>query len=392
MKKQLGVISVITLLVVTLFTLSALATDAQMYFSSDKNGQNRVTNIQEGDEIWIVVIDNDENIDCDVRDKIWTDIKIMDPKTGAYIIWKSYVDTTGSPTGKLYDDTDYVPYKGHSPGTPGDLTNDYLEETGADTGVFVSKRAFQVGTREDYDDATKHTHVVDTLPLDDFQWGHYIYADSDADTYADNRGYFGASATFTFHTGIGQFLLSDATMPSRILDFSGNAWLVGRFENMDTLIGLYQDRNDETDVAIGLMKIIDTEATIAWDQVIYKDANGSASITIVDPDENLNCNEVEWVPVFIIVNPGSWNPVDELSPTNFCMLKRTGGVNGANGTLGADRPIRWYNIYNAQKNFAGTGSTAGAADGKYYIKYDQTLFNTTSLYTPVLFYAQETGV
>ena len=87
LKKQLGVASVVALLVVTLFTLSAFATDAQMYFASDKNGQNRVTNIQEGDEVWIVVIDNDQNIDCDIRYKFTTDVKIMDPKTGAYIIW-----------------------------------------------------------------------------------------------------------------------------------------------------------------------------------------------------------------------------------------------------------------------------------------------------------------
>jgi len=88
LKKQLGIVSVVTLLVASLFTLTALASDAQMYFSSDKNGQTRVTNIQEGDEIFIVVIDNDQNIDCDIRDKMGPDIKLMDPKTGAYIIWQ----------------------------------------------------------------------------------------------------------------------------------------------------------------------------------------------------------------------------------------------------------------------------------------------------------------
>ena len=68
--KKLGAASVVTVLVAMLFAWSAFATDAQMYFSSDKNGQKRVTNIQEGDEIWIAVIDNDENIDCDIRDKL----------------------------------------------------------------------------------------------------------------------------------------------------------------------------------------------------------------------------------------------------------------------------------------------------------------------------------
>jgi len=424
-KRKLGVLIAIAIVAVALFTLSAFATDAQMYFSSDKNGQNRVTNIQEGDEIWIVVIDNDENIDCDVRDKIWTDVKLMDPKTGASIIWRSYIDDTGSPSGKKVADPDYVPYKGHYPGTPGWLGGDYLEETGADTGVFVSNRAFMVGTRESFNAGNPEwaTHVVDVIrdgALHDFMWGHYIYSDAlpsgasseDPDNpYADNRGYFGGSAWLQFHIGWKLFVPRDTSspkMPSELKSFGGDDWLVGRFENMDTLIGLYQDQNDATDIATGMMKIIDTEATIAWDQEIYKDANGAAAITVIDPDENLNCNQVEAVPVFIIVNPGSWNPqdVDNQSPTNFCMLKRTGGVSGLDGTVGCATdpcPIRWYNIYNAEPNFKGT-TAKGAENGLYYIEYDPVLFDTVEAadsatdpikkdsVIPVLFYAWETGV
>jgi hypothetical protein len=89
LKKRLGVLSVVTILVMAFFALSAVASSSEMYFSSDKNGQNRVTNIQEGSSVFVVIYDPDENIDCDVRDKIWTDIKIMDPKTGAYIVWIS---------------------------------------------------------------------------------------------------------------------------------------------------------------------------------------------------------------------------------------------------------------------------------------------------------------
>ena len=40
-----------------------------------------------------------------------------------------------------------------------------------------------------------------------------------------------------------------------------------------------EDPNDPTDVALALMKIIDTEATITWDQEIYKDANTSPTFT-----------------------------------------------------------------------------------------------------------------
>ncbi|MBU1050537.1 gliding motility-associated C-terminal domain-containing protein [Candidatus Bipolaricaulota bacterium] len=403
MKTQRGVLGVMTLLVMTLFTVSAFATDAQLYFSSDKNGQNRVTNIQEGGEIWIVVIDNDQNMDCDIRDKMSPDLKIMDPKTGAYIVWNANADF--DPEAILADD-------------------DYLEETGADTGVFVSVRAFQVGSRLDYAAGApwRHTHVVD-VPVnnvvDDFQWGHYDYDESDegdtwggvANTYPDNRGTFVGPASATdpvFDFG----MHNPAFVPDRpdnVLD--ADEYLIGRFENMDTLIGMYQDPNDATDVGIGMMKIIDTEATIAWNQEIYKDANGTASITVVDPDENLNCNEVEYVPVFIIVNPGSWNPVDGgginggKSPTNFCMLLRTGGVTGVDPDVAGpataavnDVPIRWYNIYNADANAAAPIS-AGNTDGLYYIEYpvegdDNVSFFRTiqpSGITRVLFYAQETG-
>ena len=386
MKRFIGLASV-GLLLATLLAVSGAATDAQMYFSSDKNGQHRVTNVQEGDEIWIVVVDNDENIDCDIRDKMWPDVKIMDPKTGAYIVWD---------LGQGEED----------------LALDYLEETGADTGVFVSKRAFQIGTRLEFTSGApwRYTHVVDVPvnnAVDDFQWGHYLYADGGATDYADDRGWFGDGGDGTdpsFNIG----LMGGALHPERpdvpLAQVNGGLYLIGRFENMDTLIGMYQDPNDATDVAVGLMKIIDTEATISWSQEIYKDGNQTAEITVIDPDENLNCNEVEYVPVFIIVNPGSWNPEDGtgddggVSPTNFCMLKRSGGVDGTNGVVG-DEPIRWYNIYNADANAADPINN-GAEDGRYYIDYPALGEDNVSEFdtvdptgiTPVSFYAQETGV
>jgi len=383
--RKLGVLAVIAIAAVALFTLSAFATDAQMYFSSDKNGQNRVTNIQEGDEIWIVVIDNDQNIDCDIRDKMSPDLKIMDVKTGAYIVWDAQGDGEGDPW-------DY----------------DYLEETGADTGVFTSVRAFQIGTRESFAAGNPElfTHVVDVpdanFVTDDFMWGHYMYDGGFPDS--DTRGWFSAGPDL--HDG----LFAPATWPGVAIppscwhcSWGGDEYLIGRFENMDTLIGMYQDPNDATDVAIGQMKIIDTEATISWDQEIYKDANGAATITVVDPDENLNCNEVEYVPVFIIVNPGSWNPVDwdlgwdddfqGRSPTSFCAVLALGGVRltsdiglNADGTMVVevwDKRIRWYNIYNSDL----------PNTSLYYIQYDPMLFATTDEdgVTPILFYAQETG-
>ncbi len=416
-------------------SLGLAASNAEMYFASDKNGQNRVTNVQEGNSVWIVIHDTDENIDCDVRDKIWTDVKIMDPKTGAYIVWKSYADLTGKGWSDPYDDEDYVPYKGHFPGNPGSLAEDYLEETGADTGLFVSSHAFQIGTRESFasGEPWKGTHVVDTpsSPPDEFKWGNYFYADLHNETKGGSNAdgdwlhWVGAVTgnSAAFGSGYIDLPLSAYVLPSSL---NGNrdtaspaSWLVGRFENMDTLIGMYQDPNDDTDVATAMMKVIDTEATIAWDREIYKDGNEAATIIVTDADENLNCNEVEVVPVFILVNPGSWNPTNSAddpalttgdSPNNFCMLKRTGGIAG-NYTVAQDpalppttdytnRPIRWFNIYNSEKNDYGT---LGAKDGRYYIQYPKagvfnpvyhgTLFDTASAngVTAVSFYAQETG-
>ncbi|HUT86723.1 MAG TPA: hypothetical protein VMX15_01365, partial [Candidatus Heimdallarchaeota archaeon] len=54
LKRRYVVGGVIATLLVALFALSAMATDAEVYLASDSNGQNRVTNIQEGDEVWIV--------------------------------------------------------------------------------------------------------------------------------------------------------------------------------------------------------------------------------------------------------------------------------------------------------------------------------------------------
>lgn len=38
-----------------------LASTAEMYFPYDKDGQDRVTDIQKGESVWIVVYDPDEN-------------------------------------------------------------------------------------------------------------------------------------------------------------------------------------------------------------------------------------------------------------------------------------------------------------------------------------------
>jgi hypothetical protein len=373
--------SAVAILLVALFALAALATDAQMYFASDRNGQNRKATIQEGDEIWIVVYDPDGNIDCDLRDKMWVDLKVFDPKTGAYIIW----DNGG--------------YIGREE-TPAHLAHDYLEETGADTGLFVSHRPFQVGTRENYVTDRLNTHVVDENNTD-FRWGHYSY-DGDNNWAVDNidgdqRGWFGPRPNWTFTAG-----LMPSTMAPVLPSVSGSEtsqYLVGRFENMDTLVGMYQDYNDASDVAVTMAKIIDTEARISWDQEVYKDPRGAARITVVDPDENLNCNVVEYVPVFIIVNPGSWNVQTGSRVNTFCQLLRTGGIDPNGGGL-VNKQIRWYNIYDSGLADPYPANHQEHLQGGYYFDYPRagegnvTSFDTedTNGYCRVLFYAQETGV
>ena len=359
-------------LAINILTFSLSATDAELYFSSDKNGQNRVTNIQEGDEIWIVVLDNDENTDCDIRDKMSPDLILIDPKTGAHIVWESFPNAE--------DPTEF----------------DYLEETGPDTGVFVSYRAFQIGTRESFAAASPelHTHVVD-VPFagmsDDFVWGHYWYGGA-WDQLADNRGWIAPGPAYVGGLMIPFVWPGLAVSPSEWMNGPAgfDEYLMGRFENMDTLVGLYADPDDPTDFAVGLMKIVDVEASISWSQEIYEDAHSAATLTIADADENLNCNEVETVPVFILVNPGSWNPVQPGSPTQFCMLLNSGGIQPDGAVIG--ERIRWYNIYNSAN-----------ADHRYYVEYatrdefdagnNVNWFDTINAQgvTPVSFYAQETS-
>jgi len=416
------------------------ASDAQMYFSTDKNGENRVTKVNEGDHIWIVVVDSDEDIDCDVRDKFWTDIKIMDTKTGAHIVWTSYIDADGvdvvPPLDGIGDlvfrgDADYIPHKGHWPGpTAGWLGADYMEETDSSTGVFVSKRPFQIGTRVAYDDDGRlHSHIVGPytqtgagVDPTDFEWGGYLYADANGDGNGDERIWVDQGQVFMdavnppgnevpdYDTVIGN---GDAWLPPGTDALAaGEDYMLGRFENMDTIVGLCVDQNDPTDVSLALGKISDHKSSVAWGREVYRDANEAALITITDLDENVNCSAVESVPVFILVNPGSWNPPVATSANDFCSLKRYGGViDEAMPSTPHDQPIVWYSIYrnydvdapgggaDVWVDLAADGSNQPNLAGTYYVDYptandgNVVSFDTASNsgVTRVMFYAKETG-
>ena len=351
-----------------------VATDAQLYFSTERNATSQITSIQEGDELWIVVVDPDENLDCDVRDKFWTDVKLMDPKTGANLDWESW-ETCAGPG-------DYV-YLGRSGCTTG---GHYFEETGADTGVFVSNVAFRIGRRINWEVDQGAGHWVG-FDFDGYDTDGFFFNDCLGDWYywGDLRDIFNLAIDPAYAPFVG---------------IPGGP-LVGWFENMDTLIGLVQDPNDPSDVAISMLKIIDTEAEIAWNRAVYDDANSSATLTVIDVDENVDCNRAEVVPVFILVNAGSWNPVQIDSPTTFCMLWRVGGVVDIFGNLGFDAIWSW-NIYDSglpMIDLAGDGSNQPNADGTWYVEYptqgegNVTWFDTASVsgVTRVMFYARETG-
>ena len=425
--KRIGIAAATAVLVpVLLLGWTAWATEAEIYFAAGKNGEERVTKIHEGDEVWIVVYDPDEDIDCDVRDKVWTDIKVMDAKTGAHIVWRSYEDENGT-GGFEQGEPGYVPHKGHWPGaSAGWLGADYLEETSASTGLFVSKRPFMFGTRIEFsNDGREHAHIVGpyqgtkepgaNVVMQDFEWGGYLYADEDGDGFGDERVWVDRAGGFALALGAGLAPIGGvAYLPPGVPLALNPDYMVGRFENLDTIVAMYVDQNDPTDVALGLGKITDTEATMAWGREIYPDANEAALLTIEDPDENLSGSDAEMIPVFILVNPGSWNPTrvagsGALSAVDFCSLKRYGGViqdpafpAGPPTPVVAESSIVWHNIYNnhdAWYDLAADGSDQPNALGTYYVEYpvegdnNVTSFETATVsgVTRVMFYATETG-
>lgn len=262
------------------------------------HGDSSDTSIAEGTEIYLVVYDPDENRDCSKRDSILAEVTVMDPATGAILNW-----------------------------LPNERRHRF-EETGQDTGLFVSNTAFRIGGREGSLSWTSH-HSAGAL-----EGGSGIYA---AGAYIE--------------------------LPVQ-----------GRIENKDTLVFVYTDPSDATDTSVALLKVEDAESFIEWDRSSYA-SNAAAVITVYDPDENADDSQVEQVPVFVVVDPG-------LSVcgcgTESCLerldcLIRLGGVSDLTMEV-LDEPLRWYNIYDNSRN---TGvaydgdqhEVRCASDGRYYLPY-----------------------
>ncbi len=105
----------------------------------------------------------------------------------------------------------------------------------------------------------------------------------------------------------------------------------------------WRDLTDERNIDQDQVKIVDTVVKFKVEPAKVRYGCGPACqnivVTVEDPDENLNCNEIEYVPVFVIINPGSWNPTEDAPVTNFCSLMMYGGYNDAGGAVRRAHPL-----------------------------------------------------
>ncbi|MGC9018620.1 MAG: T9SS type A sorting domain-containing protein [Candidatus Bipolaricaulaceae bacterium] len=308
------------------FGTMALAFDA--YFS-DASG-NKIGKVWEGQYVYIAIKDPDKGA-CGI-DQFQADLVIFDFKTGAYVQTASawFRELGGIGSGLYF----------------------WVDAQNSNTKVSV-----QVGSRYDFANPAinagsfGNTHVLGTIsPAFSWSGGAWEYVD---------EGMNGDTDWVTFDPTAGDRLPQDR-QTARV-DFAGliPTWsneqdrgIEGRFENMDTLVLIVADRTDERNIDQDQVKIVDTVVKFKAEpaKVQYGCGAGCQNIvvTIEDPDENLNCNEIEYVPVFVIINPGSWNPQTETAPvTNFCSLMMYGGNSAKDKPY--NQPIRWYNIYEPER-------------------------------------------
>lgn len=352
-----------------------------------------MTVIREGESFHLVVHAPDKEA-CGIS-TFKADVTVFDLKTGAYI----------------------------------DREDETFREFGIGSGLFFwvdeggRKRAVPVGGRRSYSEVTEMEHSLGS-PL--WQEGNWEYVDEDAEA-ALGIGLMGDLATspqagypankravrfqYTHYDG----------------DLSGNTAekpIEGRFTNNDTLIAIVADQTDRRNIAATQMKVFSTVATVSVTPTRFAYGCGSScetiTVTIRDPDENLDCNKVDAVPFFVIVNPGGFDTDDGSLDsstdrvTEFCALMSFGGVLGPGQTRWAGhlvpgdpiyQPIRWYNIYDAPvpytlKNIS-TGRLDAAPTWSRYIDYPNNWLDPEVVAAianggvglgRVLFYAYETGV
>jgi len=364
----------IGLLAAAVLSTVAMAATFDAYFA-DASG-NKLGLVQEGDKVYVAVKLPCEGT-CGISE-FPADITIFDFKTGAYI-W-------------VEDDPNTQAYEGA-----------WFRESSIGSGLYfwvtgpgsTSKVVIEVGSRANYNVVPYgQTHVLGSVaPAPQVpitlagrqagQWEEGAWEYVDEDVLGNNAGI--ANTGYAAHpqnrlTARTDFEGLDSG-PGQVLPVN----VAGRLENMDTLILIVSDNLDERNIDQDQIKIIDAPnvLTVTPTSIWYECAGMCENVVvrIEDADENLNPNEVEYVPFFVIVNPGSWNPANS-QINNFCSLLAYGGYDPA---AGADlqQPIRWYNIYDEPVVVNGVPSR--------YIQYPADWLAPGNVVGRVLFFAAETG-
>lgn len=312
--------------------IRAMAFDA---FFSDPTGQ-RLGEVWEGHQMFVAVRDAERG-DCGIAE-FSADIVIFDVNTGAYLRADraSFRELGGIGSGLFF---------------------------WVDAPTSNSRVSVQLGSRWDYGIAPAgQTHWLGRVTAP-YSWteGAWAYIDENVLRGDPMRPFIGGNTDYLAYPRArrtARVNLGELAASPRLAGVLPNP-IQGRFENLDTVVLIVADRVDQRNVDFDQLKIKDTQAVLRVlpAQVSYGCA-GCADIVvrIEDADENLNCSDVEYVPFFVIVNPGGWNPDSGGQDMihNFCELLWRGGVDVDGSPL--DQPIRWYNIYDEPVRVDGTWS------------------------------------
>ncbi|MCX7844793.1 MAG: hypothetical protein N2507_05675, partial [Candidatus Bipolaricaulota bacterium] len=352
--KRLGWIGAVLAAVV----VGTMAWAFDAYFA-DAAGK-KLGEVQEGRYVYIAVKDPEKGA-CGI-DEFCADLLIFDFKTGAYIeMYGAVFRELGGIGSGLYF---------------------WVAEKGSNTKVSV-----QVGSRDSFAQPQDNTHVLGSVSPSTIKdcAGNIVTAawQEGAWEYVDEN-VLGNPAT----------KLNELPQTKKVarVNFEDTN-IKGRLENNDTLILIVRDNTNEMNVDQDQVKIVDTVARLTATPTVVSyqcPACDNIIVRIEDKDENLNPNEIEYVPFFVIVNPGSWNPGTS-GINNFCSLMMRGSF-GPTGDL--DEPIRWYNIY--AEPVEATQTPAGTSVYSRWILYPQAWLDGTFTIGPVsvgraLFFAAETG-
>jgi len=344
--------------------VSATAFGFDAYFS-DASG-NKLGSVWEGQQVYVVINDQEKGA-CGI-DEFTADLVIFDFKTGAYV---------------QYDDQYFRELGGIGSGI-----YFWVDASGSTTKVSV-----QVGSRYDFTSIQGQTHVLGNVTGGNRSWseGAWEYVDENVQD----------PGTITSPPEVAK--LPQEKKTARV-DFEGldagegavlPTEIAGRLENKDTLVLIVADDTNERNIDQDQAKIVDTVAELSVTPAVVSYGCGAGCEDIVvrieDPDENLNCNEIEYVPFFVIVNPGSWNPQTS-SINSFCTLMMYGSAKTASEDL--KQPIRWYNIYD--KPVSATQTPSGTLSSRW-IKYPDAWLDGTFTLSGAevgraLFFAAETSV